>query len=89
MKRLVRELYIRDNCHPFKEYIMPWVQIPLWISISLALRNMAGALPVEGSGEKAELNNFRVPVRQTFICFIKVDFNNHVDVSLVFMVLAN
>jgi inner membrane protein COX18 len=48
MKRLVRNLYERDNCHPMKDYILPWIQIPLWISMSLALRNMAGAVIVDG-----------------------------------------
>jgi len=46
MKRLVQNLYERDNCHPKKEYFLPWIQIPLWISMSLALRNMSGAFNV-------------------------------------------
>ena len=46
MKRLTQSLYERDNCHPMKEFILPWIQIPLWISQSLALRNMTGAIYV-------------------------------------------
>ena len=42
----MQTLYERDNCHPMKEFILPWIQIPLWISMSLALRNMAGAIYV-------------------------------------------
>ena len=48
MKRLRQNLYERDNCHPMKEFVLPWIQIPLWISMSLALRNMSGAINVSG-----------------------------------------
>ncbi|KAM9356889.1 cytochrome c oxidase assembly protein COX18, mitochondrial [Symphorus nematophorus] len=41
LRRLVTELYIRDNCHPFKASVLVWVQLPLWISLSLALRNLS------------------------------------------------
>lgn len=42
MKRLINEAYIRENCHPFKSSLVILVQLPLWFTISLALRNMAG-----------------------------------------------
>uniref|UniRef100_A0A3B4UVZ3 Cytochrome c oxidase assembly factor COX18 n=1 Tax=Seriola dumerili TaxID=41447 RepID=A0A3B4UVZ3_SERDU len=38
---LLSGLYIRDNCHPFKASLLVWVQLPLWISLSLALRNLS------------------------------------------------
>ncbi|XP_008325013.1 cytochrome c oxidase assembly protein COX18, mitochondrial [Cynoglossus semilaevis] len=41
LKRIVSELYIRENCHPFKTSVLVWVQLPLWISLSLALRNLS------------------------------------------------
>lgn len=41
LKRLVSELYVRDNCHPFKTSVLVWVQLPLWISLSLAYRNLS------------------------------------------------
>ncbi|TRY91088.1 hypothetical protein DNTS_020389 [Danionella cerebrum] len=41
MRRLVSELYIRENCHPFKAILIIWVQLPLWIFMSLALRNLS------------------------------------------------
>ncbi|KAG9480379.1 cytochrome c oxidase assembly protein COX18, mitochondrial isoform X1 [Eleutherodactylus coqui] len=41
MKRLVTELYIRDNCHPFKAGLIMCIQIPMWIFISMALRNFS------------------------------------------------
>ncbi|CAJ1059292.1 cytochrome c oxidase assembly protein COX18%2C mitochondrial isoform X11 [Xyrichtys novacula] len=41
LRRLVSQLYIRDNCHPFKASLLVWVQLPLWISLSLALRNLS------------------------------------------------
>ncbi|KAG8593265.1 hypothetical protein GDO81_000774 [Engystomops pustulosus] len=41
MKRLISELYVRDNCHPFKASLIMWIQIPMWIFVSLALRNFS------------------------------------------------
>lgn len=38
-------MIVRDNCHPAKTFIVLWVQIPLWICLSMALRNMVYALP--------------------------------------------
>ncbi|KAF4795606.1 Ankyrin repeat domain-containing protein 17 [Turdus rufiventris] len=39
MRRIVTELYVRDNCHPFKATVLLWVQVPMWVCVSLALRN--------------------------------------------------
>ncbi|XP_059699497.1 cytochrome c oxidase assembly protein COX18, mitochondrial isoform X1 [Haemorhous mexicanus] len=45
MRRIVTELYVRDNCHPFKATLLLWVQVPMWVCVSLALRNCSvGAL---------------------------------------------
>ncbi|XP_045135735.1 cytochrome c oxidase assembly protein COX18, mitochondrial-like isoform X2 [Portunus trituberculatus] len=44
-KKMWRELIIRDNCHPFKASAVLWVQLPLWISISVSLRNMSSMMP--------------------------------------------
>lgn len=41
LRRIVSQLYVRDNCHPFKASLLVWVQLPLWISLSLALRNLS------------------------------------------------
>ncbi|KAJ3153348.1 Cytochrome c oxidase assembly protein cox18, mitochondrial [Geranomyces michiganensis] len=35
------ELYKKYDCHPLKTLLLPWVQIPLWVTVSLAMRNMA------------------------------------------------
>ncbi|XP_064619435.1 cytochrome c oxidase assembly protein COX18, mitochondrial-like [Lineus longissimus] len=48
MKKLISELYIRDNCHPFKASLVLWLQIPMWIGMSFALRNMTGYVPFRG-----------------------------------------
>ena len=50
LKRIIRELYIRDNCHPLKASVVVLFQLPMWFSMSLALRNMAGALPIKEAG---------------------------------------
>ncbi|XP_071411145.1 cytochrome c oxidase assembly protein COX18, mitochondrial-like [Pithys albifrons albifrons] len=39
LRRAVSELYVRDNCHPLKATLLLWVQVPLWLCVSLALRN--------------------------------------------------
>ncbi|XP_068460289.1 cytochrome c oxidase assembly protein COX18, mitochondrial [Clinocottus analis] len=41
LRHLVSQLYVRDNCHPFKASLLVWVQLPLWVSLSLALRNLS------------------------------------------------
>lgn len=54
LRRIISQLYIRDNCHPFKASLLVWVQLPLWISLSLALRNLSlnqsGEFKSAGSG---------------------------------------
>ncbi|XP_053429327.1 cytochrome c oxidase assembly protein COX18, mitochondrial isoform X3 [Nycticebus coucang] len=41
MRRFVSELYVRDNCHPFKATVLVWIQLPMWIFMSVALRNLS------------------------------------------------
>ncbi len=40
-----RELFAQEGCSPYKMAVLPWVQLPLWITLSLALRNMSGYFP--------------------------------------------
>lgn len=37
-------MYIRDNNHPMKSGLVMLFQIPLWLSMSFALRNLTGSL---------------------------------------------
>ena len=46
MKKLIKDLYIRENCHPAKSSLVLWFQIPMWVCLSFALRNMSGAVPI-------------------------------------------
>ncbi|XP_072797383.1 cytochrome c oxidase assembly protein COX18, mitochondrial isoform X2 [Vicugna pacos] len=56
LRRLVSELYIRDNCHPFKATVLVWIQIPMWIFMSVALRNFStGATHSEGFSVQEQL----------------------------------
>ncbi|XP_051785896.1 cytochrome c oxidase assembly protein COX18, mitochondrial [Erpetoichthys calabaricus] len=41
LRRIVAELYVRDNCHPFKASLLIWVQLPMWLIVSFALRNLS------------------------------------------------
>ncbi|XP_070544822.1 cytochrome c oxidase assembly protein COX18, mitochondrial-like [Ptychodera flava] len=61
MKRAITNLYIRDNCHPFKRDLLIWVQLPMWICLSFALRNMSGAFP----GKQGQEMGVLVPAMQT------------------------
>ncbi|CAK9820679.1 Cytochrome c oxidase assembly protein COX18, mitochondrial [Anthophora plagiata] len=40
-----RELHQRENCHPFKSVAILLLQAPVWISFSVAVRNMSYMLP--------------------------------------------
>ncbi|XP_019520871.1 PREDICTED: mitochondrial inner membrane protein COX18 isoform X1 [Hipposideros armiger] len=50
MRRLVSELYVRDNCHPFKATVLVWIQLPMWIFMSVALRNFSTGTAHAGAG---------------------------------------
>ncbi|XP_078477986.1 LOW QUALITY PROTEIN: cytochrome c oxidase assembly protein COX18, mitochondrial-like [Lampetra planeri] len=52
LRRIVSQLYVRDNCHPFKASVLVWVQLPLWVSLSLALRNLS----LDQSGESTSVS---------------------------------
>ncbi|XP_063579080.1 cytochrome c oxidase assembly protein COX18, mitochondrial isoform X6 [Pongo abelii] len=56
MRRLISELYVRDNCHPFKATVLVWIQLPMWIFMSFALRNLStGAAHSEGFSVEEQL----------------------------------
>ncbi|XP_063612736.1 cytochrome c oxidase assembly protein COX18, mitochondrial-like, partial [Penaeus indicus] len=44
-KKMWKDLIIKENCHPFKASLLLWVQIPLWVSMSVSFRNMASMMP--------------------------------------------
>lgn len=46
-----KRLYIRNNCHPFKSVALVLLQAPIWISFSVAVRNMCYVLPQISPGE--------------------------------------
>ncbi|XP_053116460.1 cytochrome c oxidase assembly protein COX18, mitochondrial [Hemicordylus capensis] len=57
LKRIVSELYIRDNCHPFKASLLIWIQIPMWVFVSIALRNFSvGRAASEGVSIQEQLS---------------------------------
>lgn len=56
MRKLVSELYVRDNCHPFKATVLVWIQLPMWIFMSVALRNLStGKTQSEGLSVQEQL----------------------------------
>ena len=42
---MINKLLYQEGCHPAKMFLLPWVQIPLWILISLSLRDISGIFP--------------------------------------------
>ncbi|KAI8436892.1 hypothetical protein MSG28_010330 [Choristoneura fumiferana] len=51
LKKQWRSLIVRDNCHPLKASLVMWVQIPIWVCMSFALRNLVNC----PSGDPAAL----------------------------------
>lgn len=45
LRKQLKNLIIRDNCHPAKASLLLWVQIPMWICLSASLRNLVYMLP--------------------------------------------
>lgn len=45
MKKQWNKLIVRENCHPAKASILVLAQIPLWISLSMSIRNLCYMLP--------------------------------------------
>ncbi|XP_053683423.1 cytochrome c oxidase assembly protein COX18, mitochondrial [Sabethes cyaneus] len=45
LKKQWNNLVIRENCHPAKTMVVLWGQIPLWVFMSVAIRNMVYLLP--------------------------------------------
>lgn len=45
LKKQWRKLIERDNCHPLKATIVIWFQIPLWVCMSFAIRNLNDMYP--------------------------------------------
>lgn len=41
---------MKENCHPAKSTIVVWVQLPMWICMSIAIRNLTLMLPPSEQG---------------------------------------
>lgn len=42
LRSYTRDFYKQNNVSPLKLFLLPWVQLPLWITVSFALRNICG-----------------------------------------------
>ncbi len=63
MKRYMSDKFVDANVHPLKSGAAAVVQIPVWISLTSALRNLTGSFPVEGKGEYRKM-----PVQLRIFC---------------------
>lgn len=43
-------MIVKENCHPAKSTVVVWVQLPLWICMSIATRNLTLMLPPSDDG---------------------------------------
>ncbi|KAI8836700.1 60Kd inner membrane protein-domain-containing protein [Chytriomyces cf. hyalinus JEL632] len=56
-KQKAEVLYAQNHCSPRATFILPWVQIPLFFSLSLAVRRLAGLpLPFSGSSSSPDFS---------------------------------
>lgn len=44
------KLIIRDNCHPLKSTFVLYFQLPMWITLSFALRGLTSGMPFNDAG---------------------------------------
>lgn len=49
LKKQWGKLIERDNCHPFKASLVIWIQIPIWVCMSFAFRNLVNMNPPDGA----------------------------------------
>ncbi|XP_055241063.1 cytochrome c oxidase assembly protein COX18, mitochondrial isoform X3 [Gorilla gorilla gorilla] len=85
MRRLISELYVRDNCHPFKATVLVWIQLPMWIFMSFALRNLStGAAHSE---DLCSTKNWNVSFSDVYYilcpCNVGVDDTNCCNSTLI------
>ncbi|XP_047533713.1 cytochrome c oxidase assembly protein COX18, mitochondrial [Vanessa atalanta] len=45
LKKQWKKLIERDNCHPLKATLVIWLQLPIWVCMSFALRNLVNMHP--------------------------------------------
>ncbi|RIA97344.1 60Kd inner membrane protein [Glomus cerebriforme] len=70
-KAKIREIYKANKCSPIRNYLLPWVQIPLFISNSLTLRHMVD------STTKSNFNtNTSLTIPETTIVSSTSNINN-------------
>jgi len=50
VKKQWTKLIVRENCHPAKASLLVLVQVPLWISLSMSIRNLCYMLPKQDAG---------------------------------------
>ena len=46
IKKVIRELYIQENCHPGKSTVLILVQLPQWMALSFIFRYTTGFAPI-------------------------------------------
>ncbi|XP_011881073.1 PREDICTED: mitochondrial inner membrane protein COX18 isoform X2 [Vollenhovia emeryi] len=58
VKKQWNKLIVRENCHPVKASLLVLVQIPLWISFSMSIRNLCYMLPKQDASAYTTYQQF-------------------------------
>ncbi|XP_012233652.2 cytochrome c oxidase assembly protein COX18, mitochondrial [Linepithema humile] len=58
LKKQWNKLIVRENCHPAKASIVILFQVPLWISLSMSIRNLCYMLPKQDANAYATYQEF-------------------------------
>jgi len=53
LRSYTKDFYQRNGINTWKLFMLPWIQLPLWITISFALRNISGWIPNTGAESEA------------------------------------
>ena len=66
--QMMKETYALNGCQPWKVSCLPWIQVPLWIVVSLAIRSIVGNYPgVELSGALSRRLLYRLQINHFLI----------------------
>ncbi|XP_077267073.1 cytochrome c oxidase assembly protein COX18, mitochondrial [Temnothorax americanus] len=58
VKKQWNKLLVRENCHPAKASLLVLVQVPLWISLSMSIRNLCYMLPKQDASAYTTYQEF-------------------------------
>jgi len=70
IKKQWNKLIVRENCHPAKASLLILVQIPLWISLSMSIRNLCYMLPKQDASMYDNENKINKIRMSTYLIYV-------------------